>query len=81
MSRAGGLLVDGTAEEHLRIGALKSAGDAGAPLELLLDDRPGGLVISPQKLHMLLKKSPSQHHHAGGKPCVAKRRRLRGLNH
>jgi len=35
MGRAGGLLVDGTAEEHLRIGALKDAGDAGAPLELL----------------------------------------------
>jgi len=28
--------VDGTAEEHLRIGALEDAGDAGAPLELLL---------------------------------------------
>ena len=36
MGRAGGLLVDGTAEEHLRIGALEDAGDAGAPLELLL---------------------------------------------
>jgi len=43
MGRAGGLLVDGTAEEHLRIGALEDAGDgaledagdAGAPLELL----------------------------------------------
>ena len=34
MGRAGGLLVDGTAEEHLRIGALEDAGDAGAPLEL-----------------------------------------------
>ena len=33
MGRAGGLLVDGTAEEHLRIGALEDAGDAGAPLE------------------------------------------------
>ena len=32
MGRAGGLLVDGTAEEHLRIGALEDAGDAGAPL-------------------------------------------------
>ena len=32
--QAGGLLVDGTAEEHLRIGALEDAGDAGAPLEL-----------------------------------------------
>jgi len=31
MGRAGGLLVDGTAEEHLRIGALEDAGDAGAP--------------------------------------------------
>jgi len=41
MGRAGGLLVNGTAEEHLRIGALEDAGDAGAPLELLLDDRPG----------------------------------------
>ena len=29
--------MDGTAEEHLRIGALEDAGDAGAPLELLLD--------------------------------------------
>jgi len=29
--------VDGTAEEHLRIGALEDAGDAGAPLELLLE--------------------------------------------
>ena len=38
MGRAGRLLVDGTAEEHLRIGALEDAGDAGAPLELLLDD-------------------------------------------
>jgi len=36
MGRAGGLLVDGTAEEHLRIGALEDAGDAGAPLELIL---------------------------------------------
>ena len=38
MGRAGGLLVDGTAEEHLRIGVgalLEDAGDAGAPLELL----------------------------------------------
>jgi len=35
MGRAGRLLVDGTAEEHLRIGALEDAGDAGAPLELL----------------------------------------------
>ena len=32
MGRAGGLLADGTAEEHLRIGALEDAGDAGAPL-------------------------------------------------
>jgi len=46
MGRAGGLLVDGTAEEHLRIGALEDAGDAGAPLELLLDDRPDGLMSS-----------------------------------
>jgi len=46
MGRAGGLLVDGTAEEHLRIGALEDAGDAGAPLELLLDDRPNGLMGS-----------------------------------
>jgi len=38
--------VDGTAEEHLRIGALEDAGDAGAPLELLLDDRPDGLISS-----------------------------------
>ena len=44
MGRAGGLLVDGTAEDHLRIGALEDAGDAGAPLELLLDDRPDGLM-------------------------------------
>ena len=35
MGRAGGLLVDGTAEEHLRIGALEDAGDAGAPPELV----------------------------------------------
>jgi len=34
MGRAGGLLVDGMAKEHLRIGALEDAGDAGAPLEL-----------------------------------------------
>jgi len=27
MGRAGGLPVDGTAEEHLRIGALEDAGD------------------------------------------------------
>jgi len=42
-AEGGGLLVDGTAEEHLCIGALEDAGDAGAPLplELLLDDRPG----------------------------------------
>jgi len=46
MGRAGGLLVDGTAEEHLRIGALEDAGDAGAPLELLLDDRPDELMSS-----------------------------------
>jgi len=46
MGRAGGLLVDGTAEEHLRIGALEDAGDAGAPLELLQDDRPDGLMSS-----------------------------------
>jgi len=34
--QAGVLLMDGTAEEHLRIGALalEDAGDAGAPLEL-----------------------------------------------
>jgi len=31
--RAGGLLVDGTAEEHLRIGALADTKDVGAPLE------------------------------------------------
>jgi len=48
---AGGLLVlvDGTrlrTEEHLRIGALEDARDAGAPLELLLDDRPDGLMSS-----------------------------------
>ena len=46
MGRAGGLLVDGTAEERLRIGALEDAGDVGAPLELLLDDRPDGLMSS-----------------------------------
>jgi len=50
MSRAGGLLVNGTAEEHLRIGALEDAGDAGAPLELLLDDRPDGLSFSPESM-------------------------------
>jgi len=45
MGRAGGLLVDGTAEEHLRIGALEDAGDAGAPLELLLDDRFSSFLL------------------------------------
>jgi len=54
MGRAGGLLVDGTAEEHLRIGALEDAGDAGAPLELLLDDRPDGLMSSLGILDLLL---------------------------
>jgi len=39
MGRAGGLLVDGTAEEHLRIGALEDAGDAGAPLDSFADSR------------------------------------------
>jgi len=46
MGRAGRLLVDGTAVKHLRIRARVDAGDAGAPLELLLDDRPDGLVSS-----------------------------------
>jgi len=46
--------VDGTAEEHLRIGALEDAGDAGAPLELLLDDRPDGLMSSLGILDLLL---------------------------
>jgi len=54
MDRAGGLLVDGTAEEHLRIGALEDAGDVGAPLELLLDDRPDGLMSSLGILDLLL---------------------------
>jgi len=54
MGRAGGLLVDGTAEEHLRIGALEDAGDAGATLELLLDDRPDGLMSSLGILDLLL---------------------------
>jgi len=54
MGRAGGLLVDGTAEEHLRIGALEDAGNAGAPLELLLDDRPDGLMSSLGILDLLL---------------------------
>ena len=46
--------MDGTAEEHLRIGALEDAGDAGAPLELLLDDRPDGLmIILTRELHLL----------------------------
>jgi len=48
--------VDGTAEEHLRIGALEDAGDAGAPLELLLDDRPDGLMSSLGILDLLLPK-------------------------
>jgi len=46
--------VDSTAEEHLRIGALEDAGDAGAPLELLLDDRPDGLMSSLGILDLLL---------------------------
>jgi len=46
MGRAGGLLVDGTAEEHLRIGALEDAGDAGAPLELLLNSVIIIIIIS-----------------------------------
>jgi len=54
MGRAGGLLVDGTDEEHLRIGALEDAGDAGAPLELLLDDRPDGLMSSLGILDLLM---------------------------
>jgi len=58
MGRAGGLLVDGTAEEHLHlrigIGALEDAGDAGAPLELLLNDRPDGLMSSLGILDLLL---------------------------
>jgi len=54
MGRAGGLLVDGTTEEHLRIGALEDAGDAGAPLELLLDDRPDGLMSSLGILDLLI---------------------------
>jgi len=53
MGRAGGLLVDGTAEEHLRIGALEDAGDASAPLELLVDDRPDGLMSSLGILDLL----------------------------
>jgi len=55
MGRAGGLLVDGTAEEHLRIGALEDAGDAGAPLELLLDDRPDGLMSGPVFIYKLVE--------------------------
>jgi len=46
--------VDGTTEEHLRIGALEDAGDAGAPLELLLDDRPDGLMSSLGILDLLI---------------------------
>ena len=46
--------MDGTAEEHLCIGALEDAGDAGAPLELLLDDRPDGLMSSLGILDLLL---------------------------
>ena len=46
--------MDGTAEEHLRIGALEDAGDAGAPLELLLDGRPDGLMSSLGILDLLL---------------------------
>jgi len=46
--------VDGTAEEHLRIGALEDAGDAGAPLELLPDDRPDRLMSSLGILDLLL---------------------------
>jgi len=45
--------VDGTAKEHLRIGVLEDAGDAGAPLELLLDDRPDGLMSSLGILDLL----------------------------
>jgi len=65
MGRAGGPLVDGTAEEHLhlRIGALEDAGarDAGAPLplELLLDDRPDGLMSSLGILDLLLQSCQS----------------------
>jgi hypothetical protein len=54
MGRAGGLLPGSTAEEHLRIGALEDAGDAGTPLELLLDDRPDGLVSSLGFVDLLL---------------------------
>ena len=46
--------MDGMAEEHLRIGALEDAGDEGAPLELLLDDRPDGLMSSLGILDLLL---------------------------
>jgi len=56
MDMAGGLLVDGTAEEHLRIGALEDAGDAGAPLELLLSFHCGSFLffftgLLPLRLH------------------------------
>ena len=46
--------MDGTAEEHLRIGALEDAGDTSAPLEFLLDDRPDGLMSSLGILDLLL---------------------------
>jgi len=54
MGRAGDLRLGGLAEEHLRIGALEDPGDAGTPLELLLDDRPDGLVSSLGFLDLLL---------------------------
>ena len=54
MGRTGGLLLGSTAEEHLRIGALEDAGDAGTPLELLVDDRPDGLVSSLGLVDLLL---------------------------
>ena len=46
----------GTAEEHLRIGALEDARDTGAPLELLLDNRPEGLASKLGSLDLLLLK-------------------------
>jgi len=51
--------VDGTAEEHLRIGALEDAGDAGAPLELLLDDRPDGHIEEAKAHHAHLQRKLS----------------------
>ena len=58
------------------IGALEDAGDAGAPLELLLDDRPDGLVsilgfldlFLPELLKLLLDSwAPGTERGEGGR--------------